>query len=81
MKTKHGDRLVANRNIVAMITELMEKFPGLRFGQILCNLELLPSQNLVGVTAGDYLSALFYEESDEMEARITKLYNELKGQQ
>ena len=58
-----NNRLLYNRAIVEKIKEIIEKYPYLRFGQILVNLGIIHGK-------GDAYSIAFYEEPEDMWNRI-----------
>ena len=59
-----NDRLLYNRAIVDKVKEMIEKYPFMRFGQILVNLDIVHSE-------GDgYAIDPFYEEPERMWNRI-----------
>lgn len=61
---KQESRLLYNRAIIDKIKEIIEKYPYLRFGQILVNLDIVHSE-------GDgYAIDPFYEEPEDMWNRI-----------
>ena len=70
-------RQESNRVLVQLITDMVEKYPDLRFHQILHSLDIvIPRENMTG-DHEDGMQDLFYEESVKTLDRVSKAVEKL----
>ena len=70
-------RQEANRKIVEELSKAVEKYPSLRFHQLLYNMDIqvaVPRKNDNGEQIGMYFEDLHHEESDKTFERMAKDY-------
>ena len=71
------DRQEANRQIIAELSKAVEKYPSLRFHQLLYNMDVqvpVPKTNKNGEQVGMYFEDLHHEESTKTLERMAKDY-------
>lgn len=67
-----------NRKIIALLAEAVEKYPNMRFTQLLCSLDVTAQNNSVGLAFGT-LKDEFYLQSSDLYNRVNMAWEKIRG--